>query len=65
MMKIDCEVTKKQFLTKAVVQDPEQIYGTLKMIRISKLRSGDEHPAAPRPHGLPTPRHGGEQVSKY
>ena len=65
MMKIDCEVTKKQFLTKAVVQDPEQIYGILKMIRISKLRSGDEHPAAPRPHGLPPPRHGGEQVSKY
>ena len=62
MMKIDCEVTKNQFLTKA---DILSRYSTLKMTRISKLRSGDEHPAAPRPHGLPPPRHGGEQVSKY
>ena len=62
MMKIDCEVTKNQFLTKAEILSR---YSKLKMTRISKLRSGDEHPAAPRPHGLPPPRHGGEQVSKY
>ena len=65
MMKIDCEVTKNNFSRKLLRKILSQIWSTLKMTRISKMRSGDEHPAAPRPHGLPPPRHGGEQVSKY